>query len=216
MQEKIQKFSPNKQRILYFVEYLNISKRDFYAKTGISRGTIESSTSITEDTLAKIIAIYKDLSIDWLFTGREPMLIKKLSTSKNDTKQKGIPLIPLSAMAGAFTQDVQVMEYECDRYNIPLFDNADFLIEVNGDSMRPLYLSRDIVACKKLPIDTFFQYNRVYVLDTDQGPLIKRVKKGSTKDTLLIVSENDVYDPFELQRKQIYNIALVLGIIHLD
>ena len=216
MQEKIQKFSPIKQRILYFVEYLNISKRDFYAKTGISRGTIESSTSITEDTLAKIIAIYKDLSIDWLFTGREPMLIKKLSTSKNDTKQKGIPLIPLSAMAGAFTQDVQVMEYECDRYNIPLFDNADFLIEVNGDSMRPLYLSRDIVACKKLPIDTFFQYNRVYVLDTDQGPLIKRVKKGSTKDTLLIVSENDVYDPFELQRKQIYNIALVLGIIHLD
>jgi hypothetical protein len=73
MQEKIQKVSPVKQNILQFIDYLNISKRDFYNKTGISRGTLESNTGITEDTLAKFIAIYPDISLEWLFTGREPM-----------------------------------------------------------------------------------------------------------------------------------------------
>ena len=52
MQEKLQKISPTKQRILQFVDTLGISKRDFYAATGISRGTLESSTGITEDTVS--------------------------------------------------------------------------------------------------------------------------------------------------------------------
>lgn len=45
-------------------------------------------------------------------------------TSENSNE--GIPLIPLSAMAGAFTGDTSVMEYECERYVIPAFKGADF------------------------------------------------------------------------------------------
>ena len=41
MQEKEQKISPIKQRILQFADNLNISKREFYAKIGVSRGTLE-------------------------------------------------------------------------------------------------------------------------------------------------------------------------------
>lgn len=69
MQEKVQKFSPIKQRILQFIEYLQISKREFYAETGISRGTLESSTSITEETLAKFIDKYQNISPAWLLLG---------------------------------------------------------------------------------------------------------------------------------------------------
>jgi phage repressor protein C with HTH and peptisase S24 domain len=82
--------------------------------------------------------------------------------------------------------------------------------------MYPKYSSGDIVACKRLPIDTFFQWNKVYVLDTDQGALIKRVSKANKPDLILIVSENIKYEPFELNRSQIYNIALVLGVIRLE
>lgn len=67
MQEKIQKISPIKQRILQFIDTLGISKRDFYAKTGISRGTLESATGITEDTIAKVFATYSNLSPSWIF-----------------------------------------------------------------------------------------------------------------------------------------------------
>lgn len=131
--------------------------------------------------------------------------------------QEGIPLIPLSAMAGAFTTDITVMEYECERYIVPAFKGADFLIPVKGDSMQPTYLSGDLVACQKLPLtDIFFQWNKTYVLDTDQGALIKRVCHGSDEDHILLVSDNANYPPFELPISQLHAIALVRGIIRLE
>lgn len=136
-------------------------------------------------------------------------------TSENSNE--GIPLIPLSAMAGAFTGDTSVMEYECERYVIPAFKGADFLIPVKGSSMYPKYSSGDIVACQRVPMsDLFFQWNKVYVIDTNQGALIKRIKPGSTPDKVLIVSDNEKYDPFELPISAIHAVALVIGVIRLE
>lgn len=71
MQEKEQKVSPIKQRILEFAENLGISKRKFYDTIGVSRGTLESPTGITEDILSKFIAAFPDVNIVWLITGKE-------------------------------------------------------------------------------------------------------------------------------------------------
>lgn len=76
MQAKEQKISPIKQRILQFADSLNISKREFYAKIGVSRGTLESKTGITEDILAKFVATFPDVSIDWLMHGKGEMVKK--------------------------------------------------------------------------------------------------------------------------------------------
>lgn len=243
----MQKNSPIKERILQFADSLNISKREFYKKTGISRGTLESSTGITEDTLAKFIATFEDLSPEWILTGKGEMYrntstlspFQSIENQGKNTKDfniadnkvinnnipvaqptvkpgEGIPLIPINAMAGMFTGEQVVLELECDRYVVPAFKDAEFLITVKGSSMIPKYNSGDIVACKRMPLDTFFQWNKVYVLDTEQGPLIKRVKKGTTEDTLTIFSDNPNYEPFELPRTKIYHIALVVGVIRLE
>ena len=74
MQEKGQKISPIKQRILQFADTLGVSKRDFYAQIGVSRGTLESNTGITEDIVAKFIAVFPKISLDWLIIGQGPML----------------------------------------------------------------------------------------------------------------------------------------------
>lgn len=134
-----------------------------------------------------------------------------------ESSQEGIPLIPLSAMAGAFTGDTSVMEYECERYVIPAFRGADFLIQIKGDSMQPTYYSGDLVACQRMPLtDLFFQWNKAYVLDTIQGPLIKRIMPGSDDDHVLIVSDNTKYPPFELHRDQFNGVALVRGLVRLE
>lgn len=72
----MQNISPIKQRILQYVDYLGIAKRSFYAKTGISRGTLDNSSGITEDIIAKFIAIYPNVSPIWLLTGEGEMIIK--------------------------------------------------------------------------------------------------------------------------------------------
>lgn len=164
-----------------------------------------------------------DMDMNWLLTGEGNML-RAESKEENipvahpsDSPMEGIPLIPISAMAGAFTGEQTVLEYECERFVVPTFKGAEFLISVKGSSMYPKYNSGDIVACKRLPMDDiFFQWNKVYVLDTDQGPLIKRVKPGSDKEHVLIVSDNERYEPFELPLNRIYHVALVIGVIRLE
>ena len=84
MQEKEQKISPIKQRILLFADSLGISKRVFYAQIGVSRGTLEAKTGITEDIMAKFIAAYPEVSINWLVTGNGEIFTTK--TPKNTIK----------------------------------------------------------------------------------------------------------------------------------
>lgn len=69
MQEKEQKISPIKQRILQYAESLGISKRAFYAAIDVSRGTLEAKTGITEDVLVKFITTYPNVSLRWLILG---------------------------------------------------------------------------------------------------------------------------------------------------
>lgn len=190
---------------------------------GIPPTTLSSWYSRNSFDLDLIYEKCVDIDLNWLLTG-EGSMFRKESEKENipvahpsDSPTEGIPLIPISAMAGAFTGEQSVLEYECERFVVPTFKGAEFLISVKGSSMYPKYNSGDIVACKRLPMDDiFFQWNKVYVLDTDQGPLIKRVKPGSDKEHVLIVSDNEHYEPFELPLDRIYHVALVIGVIRLE
>lgn len=193
------------------------------ASKGVLSRAINNGTDIQSKWITILVENYPQYSPAWLLTGEGNML-RAESEKENipvahpsDSPTEGIPLIPISAMAGAFTGEQTVLEYECERFVVPTFKGAEFLISVKGSSMYPKYNSGDIVACKRLPMDDiFFQWNKVYVLDTDQGPLIKRVKPGSDKEHVLIVSDNERYEPFELPLERIYHVALVIGVIRLE
>jgi SOS-response transcriptional repressor LexA len=167
------------------------------------------------DVVEKVSAL-AEINIDWLITGKGDMLksSKGIKPTKDGT---GIPLIPVEAMAGCFTGSQTVLLQECDHYVVPAFKNADFLIYVRGDSMQPRYYSGDMVACKMLPpTDLFFQWGKVYVLDTDQGALIKKVEQGTDDETITLVSENENYKPFQIPRRAVYHIAIVMGLIRTE
>lgn len=196
------------------------------ASKGVLSRAINNGTDIQSKWLQVVVENYPQYSADWLLSGKGNMLKNDNVGCKrqiepahhvSENVQEGIPLIPLSAMAGAFTGDTSVMEYECERYVIPAFKGADFLIQVKGDSMQPTYYSGDLVACQRVPMDDlFFQWNKIYVLDTKQGPLIKRIRRGSDDFHVLIVSDNTDYEPFELSKDQFYGVALVRGLVRLE
>lgn len=226
MQEKQQGKSPIKQNILLYLANKGVTPYEFYKISGVTRGILQQSNGISEDNIARFLAYATDVNIEWLITGKGNMLKNDNAGCQRqiepahhvpENSQEGIPLIPLSAMAGAFTDETSVMEYECERYVIPAFKGADFLIQVKGDSMQPTYYSGDLVACQRVSLnDLFFQWNKTYVLDTKQGPLIKRIMPGSDDSHVLIVSDNDSYPPFELSRDQFYGVALVRGLVRLE
>lgn len=133
---------------------------------------------------------------------------------------KGVPLLPFDAFAGIGT-DIEGINFDVieERYVIPLFDGikVDFMIPVRGSSMYPKYNSGDVVACRLVKDILFFQWNKVYVLDTQsQGVIMKRVKKSSEEGCITCVSENSNYDPFDIPMEDVRNIALVVGVIRLE
>lgn len=88
MQGNGQKISPIKQRILQFAKTLNISKRSFYEKIGVSRGTLESNTGITEDVVVKFIATYPQVSLEWLIRGEGEMLNPATESDEKNLQTK--------------------------------------------------------------------------------------------------------------------------------
>lgn len=220
-----------KERLLQYIENNGITKAEFYKKTGLSNGFLDKNTNINSDKLEIISSVYRDLNLIWLITGKEitPKVNKEdcvnVEIFKDEQNHEmialqaehGIPLIPEYAFAGFAPGDnSQIFELGCDKYVIPHFHGADGLISVKGSSMYPKYNSGDIVAFKKLSLDTFFQWNKVYILDTEQGILIKRIQPADDQEHILIVSDNPDYKPFTLALADIFSIAIVVGVIRLE
>ncbi|MGG7036396.1 MAG: S24 family peptidase [Flavobacterium sp.] len=202
---------------------------------------IRSKLKLSQSELAKMLGISLRTVQNWeageaipktkheilrsLQIGKLP-IDKKTDDVVNETgsvynktlKEEGVPLIPIEAMAGFGTGSIQVMDYDTQRYIVPEFTElkTDFMIRVKGSSMYPKYNSGDIVACKKLPLDTFFQWNKVYVLDTIQGAMIKRIHKSKQEGHITCVSDNEKYEPFEISTDEINALALVVGVIRLE
>ncbi len=225
MQIKRENFTNISERIAYLIDYLNVSTNKFSNTIGASNSyfnkLIKNGGSIGSDRIEKILRAYPEINPEWLITGEGAMLKNdndKLAVAKRSKNNEGIPLIPISAMAGFGTGDCQILEHEVDRYIVPHFKDLqiDFMINVRGSSMQPKYNSGDVVACKKLPLDTFFQWNKVYVLDTTQGPLVKRVKKSQVENCIQCISDNVSYEPFDLPLNEIRSLAIVLGVIRLE
>jgi len=173
------------------------------ASKGVLSRAIANGTDIQAKWIQAIVENYPHFSAEWLLTGNGEMIKGGTLPVAHQTEnpKEGIPLIPFSAMAGALTGEQSALEYECERYVVPAFSGADFLMQVKGN----------------VPMSgLFFQWNKPYVLDTAQGAIIKRIKPGSDKLYVLIVSDNKEYDPFELPYEDIYAVALVIGIIRLE
>lgn len=69
-----------KRRILQFIDYKGIGITKFFKETGIKRGFLDTDkldSSVSDMFLAKIIAVFPELNIEWLLTGEGEMLRKE-------------------------------------------------------------------------------------------------------------------------------------------
>jgi phage repressor protein C with HTH and peptisase S24 domain len=74
------------------------------------------------------------------------------------------------------------------------------------------------LACRKIDEITFFQWGKVYVMDTRQGALVKKVfPDNNNPDNILCVSENkEDFPPFTLPKTEIRSISIVVGVIGVE
>lgn len=197
--------------LLYKKEIEN--QADLVQKLGLSKGYVSQMLSgkkePSETAVDALLSAFPEISREWMLTGRGSM------NGDNETHD-GIPVIPIDAIAGygnAAFGDLRIEDY----YSVGVFKNVDFLIRVSGDSMSPKYCGGDLIACRFIKDLRFFQWGRIYVIDTkSQGIIVKRVEKSPEVDSVVCVSENPRYDQFEIPTNDISHIALVVGAITLE
>ena len=216
-----------KERIKQFADSKGIPIYKFESTAGLSNGYVNGiRKGIGSEKLSDILRAFPELNRNWLLFGEGEMLrtgaLAEASVSEDAPPPqlipappgKGLPLIPLPAMAGFLKGATDIDPNEIEWYFVPAFRDCQFLIRVKGESMSPRYLSGDIVACREVQdTGTFFQWGKTYVLDTDQGVVIKRVRPSEKENHILCVSDNPEYDPFDVPIAGIYHLAIVRGLI---
>jgi phage repressor protein C with HTH and peptisase S24 domain len=180
---------------------------------------------------ARTVANYLGVSTEWLYTGKGPVtneIHKEIDADSHttdtinrnsiETPNNEICLYDVSAAAGRGSFDEIIQKDKLvDKFVIPAFHDVSWMIYVKGSSMYPKYSSGDIIACRVLNDSKFIQWGKVYVVATkEQGLLVKRLKKSEREDCITAISDNTIYDPFDIPKDEILGLALVLGVIRME
>ena len=197
-------------------EKLDISQEEFAKLLGVSSRTVQNWER------GKTIPDSKREMLLNLANGNKSSPLKPMPYfGGDDGSVVSLPLIPLDALAGLPGDDNDGVLFDnYERYTIPEFSakGAQYLIRVSGTSMLPKYNNGDILACRKIDEITFFQWGKVYVMDTRQGMLVKKVLPDkSNPDNVLCVSENkSEFPPFSLPKEEIRSLSIVVGVIGVE
>ena len=116
-------------------------------KTNLSSAFNGNERYLTDGLFESICEKYSFFNIDYFLKDSDEGYIFK-EDAQNLQQDNGIPLIPFDFMAGFGEDNSGIKLNDCERYNIPEFENigAEFLVRVGGSSMYPKYSSGDILA----------------------------------------------------------------------
>ena len=230
-------------RLFMFFRENSLSNYKVEQTCGLSNGYLRNLRKAPSvEILEKIFSAYPELNREWVMSGTGDMLrssaVDPSSVQPSDDREKterrpreeapvmkpvvsgGIPLVPIDAVAGFNGWDESgIAELDCARYDVPDFAavHADFLIRVSGSSMYPKYSSGDILACRKIVEVTFIQWGKIYVIDSQQGAMVKRLFEiEGDADHILCKSDNENYPPFKLPKDEIRSLSIVVGAIRLE
>jgi phage repressor protein C with HTH and peptisase S24 domain len=216
--------------IYQFIGEIKVSPYEFSKKVGLSQGYLSNLKSkngqIGNVIIEKIINTYPSLNPTWLLTGKGDMLLgdynnpkpslstPTVSKNKPETKARGIPLIPIDAMAGFSSGDFTVNNYDVDYFWVmPEFKRAEFVIRVQGESMAPIFNTGDYVICMYAKERDVIEWGKPYVVDAQSGAYLKYLESGLDDQHITLASENPRHKPYQITKPSIRALALVIGCV---
>ncbi len=234
---------PDRLEALIREKGLNVNsfENEIEVSRGTIRKVIKDRTNLGSDKIKKIHEIY-NVDLNWLVAGFGEMYTKSVNLSQNleldklvkdqvinlpdkipfeeilsvysDQRFTLIPYYDVDASAGS----IQMFKDENDIPSlyvyIPGFEDCDLALNVWGDSMEPVYKTGEVVICKKVNNPQLILYGEAYLVVTDEFRTIKYLQPAGKPENLLLVSENDFYQPVEIARKDIIHLFRVKGKIN--
>ena len=204
-----------KERLISYLKVKGVNNSEFGRSIGVSAAFVSSiRSSIGQDKLTKISAMYPDLNIEWLLTGIGSMLNDSKGSISTERLQNQIRYwVDIDATGGGIEL---FNDNDTKRFidiSIPEFKDCTDAVNLYGDSMSPLYKNGQIIILKQWT-ESFIDYGNVYLVITKKGNrMVKYLRQGSDNSRVLCVSENKDYDSFEIDKEDILQLFIVKGAI---
>lgn len=207
-----------------------LTQQQFADQIGIKRslvGAYEEERAEPKYELLKNIASFFETTVDdfinetinekWVPKPKgDPANLRILSISVDKDDNENIEMVPLKASAG-YLNGYADPEYvsKLPKFYLPMFKNGTFrAFEIKGDSMLPL-ASGTIIIGEYLENWGDLKSGDTYVVvSKNDGVVYKRVMgKFKEQKKLKLVSDNPVYEPYEISGEDVLEIWKAKGYI---
>jgi len=197
-----------------------LTQQQFADQVGIKRslvGAYEEERAEPKYELLKTIASFFEISIDdfiketinekWAPVPKGNLRILSISVDKDDNEN--IELVPLKASAG-YLNGYADPEYvaQLPKFYLPMFKQGTYrAFEIKGDSMLPL-VSGTIIIGEYMENWGDVKSGETYVIvSKSEGVVYKRMgSKFRTDKKLKLISDNPVYEPYEISGEDVLEI----------
>ena len=185
------------------------TQTEWAAILGVDRAGLSSAMNGNERTLTD--SLVNKVKMWALTQNLTDTAIQQIDEPKEaDT----VLLLPWEAKGGLIGDFVDGIErYQCERIVSPI-RGADYAMQVTGDSMAPEYPSGSVILIKRVDEAMFVEWGKVYVLDTPNGAVIKRVRRTEDPNIIECHSVNPNYQPFTVDCRHInawYRVLMVMA-----
>lgn len=204
------------------MDFKGLNDNRVTVECGLSQGLLNQARSGKSDlgqkAIDKILRKYQDINKIWLITGEGEMIngesnpIIDRSEKEKNRQIEYIRLLPLYAQGGSLNDfSAAVSDYDCEMLISPV-KGASFAMQVSGDSMSPEYPNGSRIIIKKIDETSFIEWGRVYVLDTNNGSVIKIIVPSDREDCVrcLSINKDPIYAPFDVPKSSINGIYRVM------
>jgi len=204
-----------KSRIKEYLKAKGVTPRGFASDIDFNYSTLNNyltgrRKAIDASLVESIISSFDNVSAEWLLTGRGKMFKSENKPYENIPTRPRIPMSAAAGAVGGFAGSVKL--YDCEQIPvINAFPAYDYTMIVKGDSMEPKFEGGDEIAIKK--VTDYIEWGKVYVLDTRDGAVIKRLYDAQEK--YRCVSYNKEYPDFEVNKVDVFGVYRVVGLIRI-
>ena len=202
---------------------LAFRQQDIAERMGASRPNVTAALNgdekfLTDKFLRRFNAAFGNIfREEWLLTGEGSMLVEKDEMFVAEGNQAHYTyLLPMSAAGGSLTgfpTDGARLS-DCEKVVSPIAD-VDFAITVYGDSMYPYYPSGSRILIKRIDPSMYIAWGNVFVLDTDNGVIVKEVQPSDDEEKIVCHSLNPSgkYKDFEINKEDVNGMYRVLACV---
>ena len=177
----------------------------------LSRDTVAKKLGINVSNYGKIERGEVSLTIERLYKLADIFKMLPEDILNYHKHSKGnITYIPMEIQADFLAGNIKENIREYKNFSIPIVQTKrGYMIDATGDSMFPVIIQGDYIIVEPIEDIKNVKFGSIYIVVTNDGFVIKRIQSNQSKKHFTLKSDNIIYEPYEIDKKNIISLWLV-------